>query len=88
MLQIPFSTSASGVVSKKIPGIDIMVIHIQSIPFFEFGFLFVSSLNLQQDPLFTDPEKKNWLSNNSIATYVSRGPLGFGPPLTYPPPQY
>ena len=34
--------------------------------------------NLQQDPRFTDPEK-TWVSNSSIATYFSRGPLGFGP---------
>ena len=36
--------------------------------------------NIQwSDPRFTDPEK-TWVSNSSsLATYFSRGPLGFGP---------
>ena len=35
--------------------------------------------NLQQDPRFMDPEKTLSIDHSSIATYLVRGPLRFGP---------
>ena len=38
--------------------------------------------NLQQDPLFTDPEK-TWVSNSSVSQLTERGTVGFGPYLNF-----